>query len=374
MPTFDFLPLPTHTPGTVRHLHVCRYGQAGARPKVYVQAGVHADELPANLAAHGLALRLGALEEEGRITGEIVVTPVANPIGLSQIILNDLQGRYHAGHGGNFNRGWPDVSAIVAERAAGRLGADRAANTALVRALTRAALDEQTPRGDYEVMRHTLARLACDADIMLDLHTDADAAMHLYLDPDDWPAAADLAGLLDAIAVIFARNSGDRPFDEAIRQPYLAAAATGAPLAVPMSVTVELRGEEDTGAKLTQRDVAALIAFLTLRGAVAGVAPAAPPFSGVAGPYEATDVLKAPVAGILVFEKQPGDAVAAGDVVARIVDPYALRGATSTPVVARQTGRILSRALGKLAWPGRQIAKVHGQTPLPHRSGVLLYD
>jgi len=223
MPTFDFLPLPTHTPGTVRHLHVCRYGKAGARPKVYVQAGVHADELPANLAAHGLALTLGALEEEGRITGEIVVTPVANPVGLSQVILNDLQGRYHAGHGGNFNRGWPDVSAIVAERAAGRLGADRKANTELVRALTRDALDEQTPRGDYEVMRHTLARLACDADIMLDLHTDADAVMHLYLDPDDWPAAADLAGLLDAIAVIFARNSGDRPFDEAIRQPYLAA-------------------------------------------------------------------------------------------------------------------------------------------------------
>jgi len=374
MPTFDFVPLPAHTAGTVRHLHVCRYGQAGARPKVYVQAGVHADELPANLAAHGLALALGALEAQGKIAGEIVVVPVANPIGLSQIILNDLQGRYHAGHGGNFNRGWPDVSAIVAGRAAGRLGADRKANTELVRALTRDALDEQTPRSDYEVMRHTLVRLACDADIMLDLHTDADAAMHLYLDPDDWPAAADLAGLLGAVAVIFARDSGDRPFDEAIRSVYLAVAATGAPVATPMSVTVELRGEEDTGSALTQRDVAALTAFLTLRGAIAGTTPPAPAFTGVAGPYAATDIVKAPASGILAYEKRPGDAVSAGEVIARIVDPHALRGAVSTPVVAQQSGRMFARALGKLAWPGRQIAKVHGQTPLPHRSGVLLYD
>jgi uncharacterized protein len=374
MPTFDFMPLPTHTPGTVRHLHVCRYGKPGARPKVYVQAGIHADELPANLAAHRLALTLGALEAEGRITGEIVVVPVANPIGLAQVTLNDLQGRYHTGHGGNFNRGWPDVSQTVAAAARDTLGGDRAANTALVRALVRRSLDAQTPRTDYDVMRHALMTLACDADIMLDLHTDADAALHLYIDPDDWPGAADLAGLLDATAVIFARDTGDRPFDEAARQPYLAAAATGAPVDVPLTVTVELRGEEDTDEALTRRDTEALVAFLTLRGAIVGEARRPRPFRGVAGPYAATDIVKAPAAGIMVFEAKPGDRVAAGDVLAHIIDPYALRGAIATPVRATQTGVMYARALGKLAWPGRQIAKVHGETPLPHRTGTLLYD
>lgn len=53
MPTYDFIPLPTQTPGTVRHLRVCRYGERGARPKAYVQAGIHADELPANLRRIG---------------------------------------------------------------------------------------------------------------------------------------------------------------------------------------------------------------------------------------------------------------------------------------------------------------------------------
>jgi predicted deacylase len=374
MPTFEFVPLPTQTPGTVRHLHVCRYGKAGARPKIYVQAGIHADELPANLVAHRLALTLGQMEAEGRITGEIVVVPVANPIGLSQVMLNDLQGRYHAGHGGNFNRGWPDVSQAVAAAAKPKLGGDRAENTALVRALVRQALDGQTPRSDYDVMRHALMTFACDADIMLDLHTDADAALHLYIDPGDWPGAGDLAGLLDAAAVIFARDSGDRPFDEASRRPYLEAAAGGAPVDVPMTVTVELRGEEDTDERLTRRDADALVAFLTARGAISGEAPPPRPFRGVAGPYEATDVIKAPAAGILVFNAKPGDRVAAGDVVAQIIDPYALRGAIATPVRTTQSGVLFARALGKLAWPGRQIAKVHGEAPLPHRTGTLLYD
>ncbi len=40
------------SPGTARSLTVHRFGAPGARPKAYLQAGVHADEIPGLLVLH----------------------------------------------------------------------------------------------------------------------------------------------------------------------------------------------------------------------------------------------------------------------------------------------------------------------------------
>ena len=71
-------------PGTQRELVSLHYGRPGSGPKVYIQASLHADELPGMLTAHHLRQQLDRLEAEGRIQGEIVLVPMANPIGLSQ--------------------------------------------------------------------------------------------------------------------------------------------------------------------------------------------------------------------------------------------------------------------------------------------------
>ena len=76
--------LPTPSAGTRREIVAHRFGHVGARPKVYVQAALHADELPGQLVCHHLIQRLIAMEAEGAIIGEIVVVPTANPIGMSQ--------------------------------------------------------------------------------------------------------------------------------------------------------------------------------------------------------------------------------------------------------------------------------------------------
>ena len=52
------LPLPTQHLGTTRTVTVHRYGDPSARPKVYIQAGLHADEIPGMLSAHHLIARL----------------------------------------------------------------------------------------------------------------------------------------------------------------------------------------------------------------------------------------------------------------------------------------------------------------------------
>ena len=61
------------------------------------------------------------MEAEGRITGEIVLVPSANPIGLAQSVLGDHVGRFNLADGINFNRGYPDLMPKVAERIEGKL-------------------------------------------------------------------------------------------------------------------------------------------------------------------------------------------------------------------------------------------------------------
>ena len=50
----SIIQLPSMTPGSARHVTVHRFGKAGARPKVYLQAAIHANELPGAMALHHL--------------------------------------------------------------------------------------------------------------------------------------------------------------------------------------------------------------------------------------------------------------------------------------------------------------------------------
>ena len=58
-------------------------------PKVYIQASLHAEELPGMLVAHHLRAMLESAETAGQIRGEIILVPVANPIGLAQRVDQD---------------------------------------------------------------------------------------------------------------------------------------------------------------------------------------------------------------------------------------------------------------------------------------------
>jgi [acyl-carrier-protein] S-malonyltransferase len=58
-------PLPSSALGTQRQLTSLHFGPADTGRKVYIQASLHADELPGMLVAHPLRQRLTALEAEG---------------------------------------------------------------------------------------------------------------------------------------------------------------------------------------------------------------------------------------------------------------------------------------------------------------------
>lgn len=362
------------SPGTERSLTVFRFGTPGARPKAYVQASLHADELPGGLAAHHL---IGLLDK-AEVEGEIIVVPAANPVGLGQYVLRGHLGRYDGASGENFNRAYPDITDPVIEAVDGRLGPDGEANDRLIRAAMAEAAAGLVPRRELDSLRFALIGLAADADVVLDLHCDSEAELYLYVGEDLWPDAADLSAELGAVATLLAIDSGGNSFDEAFSLPWWKLKQRfGDAFPIPagcLSTTVELRGTGDVSDDLAARDAAALFRFLQRRGFVAGDPGPVPELAHPATPLTGCDVVRAPVPGIVVYRRDLGASVAAGEVIAEIVDQTADPTAARTPVHSRVDGRLFTRAKGRWAWPGKVIAKVAGAEPLPERGDYLLED
>lgn len=367
------------SPGTERCLDVLRFGARGARPKAYFQASVHADEIPAMLVANHLAERLRGAAQAGDLRGEVVLVPAANPVGLAQFVQGRAMGRFALGGEGNFNRHFPDLAAALDEDLGRRLGEDAANNVALVRAALHKALDAIEPVGEVDFLRHALLRLAYDADIALDLHCDSESVLHLYLGTPLWPDAADLSAQLGAEATLLATVSGGQPFDEAVGGPWWALAERHPGFPIPpacLSGTVELRGRGDVSEALAAADADNLFRFLQRRGVIAGDPGPLPPARCDATPLEGVDMVRSPMAGVIAYEKSPGETVAAGEVLALVVDPMNHDfSAARTALVSRCDGLLYGRSADRLARPGKVVCKVAGREPLPGRHpGALLTD
>jgi predicted deacylase len=363
-------PLISPALGTERQLKSFHYGPAGAQ-KVYIQSSLHADELPGMLVSWALRQKLASLEAAGKLRGEIVVVPVTNPIGLNQHLLGQLIGRFETNSASNFNRNFHDLAGLVIPRIEGRLTGDISANLEAVRAAMRDALAEQVPRTELESQRLALQRLSYDADIVLDLHCDFEAAMHIYTNPELWGDVEPLARYLDAKASLLALNSVGNPFDEIhsfcwseLHGRY------GDRYPIPsgsISVTVELRGQNDVSYEYAEHDAQAIVEYLTYRGMIDGTPAALPPLAFDATPLAGTEPLVAPFSGVLVFHAEPGVWLEAGADVADIVDPL-----TDEVVTVRNTvaGVLYARHRTRFATAGMEIARVAGATPF--RSGGLL--
>ncbi len=247
--------------GSQKTLVAFHFGTPGARPKVYIQASLHAEELPGMLVAHHLREHLTAADQAGLLRGEVVLVPVANPIGLSQRLDHRAMGRFEFDTAQNFNRHYPDMAEAVLGEARTRLGPDAQANVATVRRLVGAWLEQWQPASELDSLRRQLLLLAHDADLVLDLHCDNDAVIHLYSEEACWPPLEPLARLLGCHAVLLARESGGGPFDERLSGLWwqLAAALRAAGVNAPLpqacaSTTVELRGEGDVSHDLARED------------------------------------------------------------------------------------------------------------------------
>ena len=156
-------------PGTARQIHSFHFGPQQPEGKVYIQSSLHADELPGMLVAWHLKARLAELETAGRLRSEIVLVPVANPVGLEQVLMDIPLGRYELESGQNFNRLFVDLSEDVGNQVEDLLGDDPQRNAQLIRSALSHALAAHTAQTQLHSQRLVLQRLACDADVVLDL-------------------------------------------------------------------------------------------------------------------------------------------------------------------------------------------------------------
>lgn len=361
--------------GSHKTLTSLHYGTPGAGPKVYIQASLHAEELPGMLVAHHLRALLDAANAAGRITGEIVLVPMANPIGLAQRVDHKAMGRFELDSSENFNRHYPDLAQAIWPQVQAALGADAQANVATVRAAIAQHLNSWQPTTELQSLRKTLLGLACDADYMLDLHCDCEAVMHFYTEEPCWPQFEPLTRLLQCQAILLAKNSGSGPIDECLSGVWwrladrVAAAGLSAPLLQGCcSTTIELRGEADVGHAHAQADAQAIYAWLQHIGTIATDSPVPIPEPRCqATPLAGSETLHATMPGVVVFAAAVGQTLQAGDLVAEIVDPIANR---VHRVTAGVSGVFYARIRERYVHAGGELGKIASATAF--RTGELL--
>jgi predicted deacylase len=310
-------------------------GSDAAAPSVYIQAALHSNELPGTALLHFLLERLRKADGEGAIRGDITVVPQANPIGLAQSHFGEMQGRFDLGSRTNFNRDFPLVAL------AGRDG--------LLEGLER--------RSAADRLKRTLLHTALGADLVLDLHCDDESLQYAYIDEAFWPEAADLASSLDMQAV-FLSDGESTAFEEAVGHAFKHQGGDKLK-SVPgrLATTVELRGRRDVYPDMAKHDADGLWAFLAGRGIVADPAHQARTYAGPAVPLDNIEMVRAPEPGTILFHRDIGEEVKAGDLLATlIVRPGEADG--TLEVTARHDGLVATRSSARHARRGDDLMKI----------------
>ena len=374
----QLIPLPSPAPGTTRGLSVVHYGRADARPYVYLQAALHADELPGAVVLHHLQHFLDKADARGAIWGRVTLVPLANPLGLSQSVQGTLSGRLDLDGGKNFNRHYPNLAPMVVEEVDGQLSHDATNNTHIIRNALDKACRQLASFNDSERLRHELMTLAVGSDICLDLHCDAEALLHVFTGTPLWPRAKTLAAHVGAHGIFLAKESGGFPFDEAIAGPWWAVADAYPDYPVVpacLSATIEYRGIADVDDAMARDDALKLYQYLVAEGVVDDCAPPPPRLRCDPTPLEGVHYLRAPTAGILLHHAQPGDRLSRGDKVATILNPLARGDGARTELISETDGLVFARSAQRFARPGAVVASIAGATAIVRPSGVgLLTD
>ena len=360
---------------TLTSFHFGTPGSSATGRKVYIQASLHAEELPGMLTAHHLRALLEAAEATGLLRGEVVLVPVANPIGLAQRLDHKPMGRFELDTSENFNRHYPDLAAAVSAQVLPALGPDADANVRTVRAAIGQYLRDWTPTTELQSLRRTLMQLAFDADYFLDLHCDCEGVLHFYCEEPCWPQLEALSCFLGSEATLIAKNSGGGPIDECLSGVWwqlaaqLRAQGNSAPLPQGCcSTTIELRGELDVSHAWARSDAHAIEHFLQHIGVLhAQSQPTVPAPRCAPTPLAGSETLHASGPGVLVFAAQPGERLEPGDLVAEVIDPI---NNTTQRVVAGVAGVLYARIRDRYVTAGCEIGKIAGATPF--RSGNLL--
>lgn len=324
-------------PGVEYRVPVLRFEGADPKaPRVYMQAALHAEELPGTAALHFLVPMLEAAEARGDLSGTITVVPRANPIGAGQYVNGAMEGRFDLASRTNFNRDYPLIG--LGER------------DGLLEGL------EGLPATD-QLKRHLL-HMAIGADLMLDLHCDDESQLYAYLHEAYWPKAVDLAESM-ALEAVLLSDGQSSAFEDAVTHAW-----EHGPLGTRkhwaedrISLTMEFRGLADVDPVLGRIDAEGLYAFLQRRGVIAGDPHRREDFSGPVAGLDYVQMVNSPASGMVLFEREYGEVVEKGDHLATIVTtPGEPSG--DIRVTAPTDGTIVTRITRRFVRRGDNLMKI----------------
>lgn len=352
--------------GTFREIVSFQFkGKVSVGPKVYIQAGLHASELPGLLVAHYLREKLLREEEGGHLIGEVVLVPVSNPVGLDQTLLTYQMGRFDFASGENFNRHFPLLVEEVALRVDSELTSNAQENIKIVRRVLSDLISNRETVRAVDSLRNTLLKLSCDADVALDLHCDCESVLHLYTHPSSIDDVMPLAALMGAHATLYALEQGNNCFDEISASFWakLQLRLPKFPIPVPtISVAIELRGQLDVSHSLAEQDAERILDFLRVRKVLTSpLSIEMPKASHEPTPLDGTEVLVAQKPGVVVYLQSCGAFLRPGDPVVDIVDPIS---GESTRYCSGVEGVLFARQNRRYAMPGMDLAYIAGDSPL----------
>ncbi|WP_420853465.1 succinylglutamate desuccinylase/aspartoacylase family protein [Shewanella polaris] len=245
-------------------------GSESSAPSVYIQANVHGAEVQGNAVIY----QLMTLLESYQVLGDIVLAPLANPLGINQKSGEFTLGRFDPITGVNWNREYfdhqVDVKAWYTEH-------QHLTNDELFQAYRLMLIEACQARltNPFGITTgHRLAvnlqSMAHQADIVLDLHTGPKSCKHLYCPEYD----IDAARLFSIPYTLVIPNSFGGAMDEAIFCPWWQlteyATGQGREFLVPVSAfTLELASQERIDLADALEDAKGILAYLSHRGVIA---------------------------------------------------------------------------------------------------------
>jgi len=315
--------LEADTPGQNFSLRVFRFRGSGDGPAVYLQAALHAHEMPGMVALDRLIPRLEAAESDGRLAGNVTVVPHANPVGLAQALFGETLGRFDLNGRLNFNRSFPTEAA---DKLSGKPAAER--------------------------LKAILLSFAVKSDVMLDIHCDDEGPVYLYVSERQLDEGRRLARSMQAAVIL--TDAGDEPvsFDLAVAARW---AGERRASDTRFAATIELRGMMDVTPALADRDAAGLYRYLVDIGTVIDRLPAIFPADPISGDVDAAHLITTPVPGALLFDVAIGDWVTEGQRLAVVLSEA---GAAHHEVLSPFEGLVMTRRDRRVVRRGDDVIKV----------------
>ncbi|TCG05523.1 hypothetical protein BZM27_32985 [Paraburkholderia steynii] len=367
--------------GTGIEVSLCHhtFGPPSGRKALYIQAALHAGEVPGLLVIQHLLAALTRSEEDGRLLHQVTVSSWANPVGMNQHVMGHLSGRFDLDGTGNFDRNFVDLGPTITAAFGGP--GQRAPSDSGVKAwLKQATMNLRASANPVEALKLQLLAAGFEHDAVLDLHCDKTAVMHVYSSWEFEERATALARCMGAPALILEDEAGGGTFDQAFRDAWraLKRLSISADSSTGFAAVVELRGQRDVSDELAAADASGLIDFLCSEGiATKAVDATVPTFHHEPKIFalNAVSHVAMPVAGLICWKRECGTSVERGETIAEIVRCDESLPARRASIVAPIAGVLIARAHLHLATPGQRIAMIAGNAVLPERiDGSLLHD